>query len=230
LARYLPDGQIEFLGRNDSQVKLRGHRIELGEVEAALRLHQGINQSLALLRPGADAADLRLVAYVVAESGSRLDAAEVRRAAAERLPEYMVPAAIVVLEELPLTRNGKIDLNALPPPEAVRAERVQAYVAPRNEVEQIITRVWQEVLQVEQIGIHDNFFDAGGHSLLMVQVHNRLREAFNKEVSIVELFRKPTISALAEYFAVAEGQGPALQKVVARAERRKQALSRRKSS
>jgi acyl carrier protein len=209
-------------------VKVRGHRIELGEIEAVLRGHEAVRQAVVVARDGG-AGGARLVGYVVAEGGAGVEAAELRRAAGERLPEYMVPAMIVVLDELPLTRNGKVDLDALPAPEAVRTPSDERYVAPRNEIEETITRIWQEVLQVERIGVHDNFFDAGGHSLLMVQVHNRLGEVFGKGISIVEMFGKPTISALAEHLGGDGGHKPTFQKVIDRAERRKQAAHRRKS-
>jgi amino acid adenylation domain-containing protein len=228
LARYLPDGNIEFLGRNDSQVKVRGHRIELGEVEAVLRRHAKVRQAAVVAREEGGGG-VRLVGYVVAEGGAGVEAGELRRAAGEALPDYMVPSAVVVMEEMPLTRNGKVDLNALPAPEAVRTPSDERYVAPRNEIEQTITRIWQEVLQVERIGVHDNFFDAGGHSLLMVQVHNKLGEVFGKSISIAEMFGKPTISALAEYLGDAGGRKPTFQKVIDRAERRKQAAHRRRS-
>ncbi len=226
LARYLPDGSIEFIGRNDSQVKVRGHRIELGEIEAVLRQHEKVRQAVVAVREGARA-EVRIVGYVVGEGAEVVDAGELRRMVSERLPDYMVPSFLVVIDELPLTRNGKVDLNALPAPEAVRTAPDEHYVAPRNEIEQAITRVWQEALGVERIGVHDNFFDAGGHSLLMVQVHNKLSEAFGKEISIVEMFAKPTISALAQYFEDTNGHKPTFQKVMARAERRKQVANRR---
>jgi amino acid adenylation domain-containing protein len=228
LASYSPDGSINFIGRNDSQVKVRGHRIEPGEIEAVLRRHEKVQEAVVVVRED-PSADMRLVGYVVAEGGETVEVGELRRMLSERLPEYMLPSFLVVLDELPLTRNGKVDLSALPAPEAVRQPPDEHYVAPRNEIEEAITRIWQEVLGVERIGVHDNFFDAGGHSLLMVHVHNKLSEAFGKDVSIVEMFAKPTISALAEYFSEANGHKPTFQKVMDRAARRKQAVSRRQS-
>ncbi|HSD45020.1 MAG TPA: phosphopantetheine-binding protein, partial [Pyrinomonadaceae bacterium] len=156
-----------------------------------------------------------------------LDSAELRRSLSERLPDYMTPSFIVAIDEFPLTRNGKIDLNALPAPETVRSTRDENYVAPRNEIEATITRVWQEVLGVERIGVNDNFFDAGGHSLLMVQVHNKLGELFDKKISIVEMFAKPTIGALAEYFSETNGHKLTFEKVMDRAARRRQHASAR---
>jgi amino acid adenylation domain-containing protein len=226
LARYSADGSIVFTGRNDSQVKVRGHRIELGEIEALLRQHEKVRQAVVIAREGPNA-DMRLIGYVVAETGESVDMGELRRMLSEQLPGYMLPSFIVAIDELPLTRNGKIDLSALPPPETVHPPHDEHYVAPRNEIEETITRVWQEVLGVERIGVHDNFFDAGGHSLLMVQVHNKLKEAFAKEISLVDMFAKPTISSLAEYYRDSNGHKPTFQKVMDRAARRKQAASRR---
>jgi acyl carrier protein len=137
----------------------------------------------------------------------------------------MVPSFLVALDELPLTRNGKIDLAALPAPEAARRSRDENYVAPRNEIEAAITRVWQEALGVERIGVNDNFFDAGGHSLLMVQVHNKLGEMFEKQISIVEMFAKPTISSLAEYFSETNGHKASFDRVMTRAARRREAAA-----
>ena len=226
LARYAPDGTITFAGRNDSQVKIRGHRIELGEIEAALRQHETVRQAVVVARESKNT-DVRLVGYVTAESGHTIEVAVLRRALSERLPDYMLPSFIVVVDELPLTRNGKVDLNALPPPEAMRSTSDEHYVAPRNEIEASITRIWQDALGVERIGVNDNFFDAGGHSLLMVQVHNKLSELFEKKISIVEMFAKPTISALAEYFSETNGHKPTFDKVMDRAARRRQAASQR---
>jgi len=225
LGRYSRDGSINFIGRNDSQVKVRGHRIETGEIEAVLRQHEKVREAVVMVREG-PSADVRLVGYVVAEGSEPVEVGELRQLLNEQLPDYMSPSFLVVIDELPLTRNGKIDRRALPAPEAVRTPD-EHYVAPRNEIEEAITRVWQEVLGVERIGVDDNFFDAGGHSLLMVQVHNKLSAAFGKDVSIVEMFARPTISALAEYFRDSNGHKPTFQKVMDRAARRKQAVSGR---
>lgn len=226
LARYAPDGSIIFAGRNDTQVKLRGHRIELAEIEAVLQQHPSVRQAAVVARESTSA-DVRLVGYVVACDGAQLDSGELRQSLTEQLPDYMVPSFLVTLDELPLTRNGKVDLNALPPPESAGSSRDENYIAPRNEIESTITRLWEEVLGVERIGVNDNFFDAGGHSLLMVQVHNKLSDLFDKQISIVEMFAKPTISALAEYFRETNGHKPTFEKVIDRAARRRQAASMR---
>lgn len=231
LARYAADGSIVFTGRNDAQVKVRGHRIEPGEIEAVLLKHGNIKQAVVVARETTttrDTADVRLVAYFVTADNARLDTAELRQKLSEQLPDYMVPSFLVVLDELPLTRNGKVDLKALPAPETAQRSRDEHYVAPRNDIEATITRVWQEALGVERIGVNDNFFDAGGHSLLMVQVHNKLSELFDKKISIVDMFAKPTIGALAEYFSEANGHKPTFEKVMDRAARRRQAVSMRR--
>src|SRR5688572_14930819 len=226
IARYSPDGSIIFAGRNDAQVKIRGHRIELGEIESVLLNHENVRQAVVVACEAANN-DLRLVGYVVATDGTNINASELRQSLSEQLPDYMVPSFIVALDELPLTRNGKIDSKALPPPETARKSREENYVAPRNEIEETITGVWQEVLGLERIGVNDNFFDAGGHSLLMVQVHTKLSELFDKNISIVEMFAKPTISALAEYFSETNGHKPTFEQVMDRAARRRQAVSTR---
>jgi amino acid adenylation domain-containing protein len=226
LARYTPDGSIIYTGRNDAQVKVRGHRVELGEIEAVLQQHENVKQSVVIAREASDA-DVRLVGYVVPTDGATLDTNDLRQELSKQLPDYMVPSFLVTLDELPLTRNGKVDTNALPPPETAQRARDENYVAPRDEIETTITRVWQDVLRVERIGVNDNFFDAGGHSLLMVQVHNKLTDLFDKKISIVEMFAKPTISALAEYFSETNGHKPTFDKVMDRAARRRQAMSAR---
>ena len=225
-ARHLTSGEIDFLGRVDQQVKVHGFRIELGEIEARLRAHDSVREAVVVAR--ADAADdPRLVAYFVPAQSPAPAAATLRQFLRLALPEYMVPGAFVELEALPLTRHGKVDRQALPAPEAARAAS-ESYVAPRNELEEKIARIWAEVLGVERVGVDDNFFDLGGHSLLVVQVHSRLREAFGVEVSIVELFKNPTVGSLAQFFAEGQGEQPHFRKVFGRAERRKAAANRHK--
>ncbi|HEY0736226.1 MAG TPA: condensation domain-containing protein, partial [Herpetosiphonaceae bacterium] len=205
LVRYQADGQLDFVGRNDEQVKLRGFRIELGEIEAALRAHDAVRDALVLLR------DERLVAYVVGENleprtqnlegepdGSRflvLSSDFLRTFLAERLPEYMVPSAIVVLDAWPLTANGKIDRAALPEPAWRAAPEVEA-VLPRTPIEGVIANVWRSVLGVERVGVYDNFFALGGHSLLATQVVSRLRQILQVEIPLRLLFEAPTIDSL----------------------------------
>jgi amino acid adenylation domain-containing protein len=195
LARYLPDGTIEFLGRNDFQVKLRGYRIELGEIEAHLTQHPAIREAVVLAREDAPG-DKRLVAYVVPEHAAA-DLAELLRAHLRAtLPEYMVPAAFVALEALPLTPNGKVDRAALPAPEA-SAQLKATYLAPRTPTEEILAGIWAEVLGLERVGINGNFFELGGHSLLATQVVSRVRQALGVELPLRKLFASPTVAGLA---------------------------------
>jgi amino acid adenylation domain-containing protein len=196
LARYLPDGNIEFLGRIDHQVKVRGFRIELGEVEAVLGEHSKVFQSVVLAREEAFG-DKRLVAYVVPRDRAAATGNELRAYLKEKLPEYMVPSAFVVLKSFPFTPNGKLDRNALPAPDQNSSESAEAYVAPRTPVEDMIADIWTEVLKLEKIGIYDNFFDLGGHSLLATQVMTRLRAGLPMDLSLRVLFEAPTVAELA---------------------------------
>jgi amino acid adenylation domain-containing protein len=196
LARFLPSGEIEYLGRADQQVKVRGFRIELGEVEAAIRSHEGVRDCCVVA--SGDGGGRRLVAYVVGERGREVGAAKLRESLRASLPEYMVPSAFVALESLPLTPNGKLDRKALPEPtpDGVRADVEDA--APRTVVEEVVAGIWSEVLGVGQVGVNDNFFDLGGHSLLLTRVYSRLRESFDVELSLIELFKCPTVHSLSQ--------------------------------
>jgi amino acid adenylation domain-containing protein len=198
--RHLADGRIDYLGRFDQQVKVRGYRIEPGEIEAVYGQHASVRGVVVIARedtPG----EKRLVAYVVAREGRTLEAGDLRTFGKEKLPQYMVPSAFVVLESLPLTPNGKVDRRALPAPEAGDAGTPAAYLPPQTEIERIITAVWQQVLEVGQVGLNDNFFDLGGHSLFMIQVQSKLRTALNRNISITDLFKYPNVSALARYLS-----------------------------
>ncbi|NVE01900.1 non-ribosomal peptide synthetase, partial [Massilia sp. BJB1822] len=206
LARYLADGNIEYLGRNDFQVKLRGFRIEPGEIEARLMDVSGVREAVVLARedqPG----DKRLVAYLTAEEGATLTPAALRAALANALADYMVPSAFVVLAALPLTPNGKLDRRALPAPEQ-GALASRTYAAPQGEVEAALAAIWQELLGVERVGRDDHFFELGGHSLLAVQLVSRVRQTLDAELPLRALFAQPTLAALAS--AVAQAQQAAL--------------------
>ncbi|OUL35844.1 hypothetical protein BV372_09645 [Nostoc sp. T09] len=199
LARYLPNGDLEYLGRIDHQVKIRGFRIELGEIEAVLNQHPTVQQTVVIVRedvPG----DKRLVAYIVPKT-STITIKELRRFLKEKLPEYMIPAAFVMLEALPLTSNGKVDRRALPIPDASSVSSSANFVAPRNPTEEILATAWAQVLGLERVGIDDNFFELGGHSLLATQVISRLRQALNVEISLRSLFANPTIANFAQAIA-----------------------------
>lgn len=331
LARYLPDGNIEFLGRIDSQVKIRGFRIELAEIEALLWQHPDVREAAVVARedvPG----DKRLVAYAVSGhtperipfhseclavfDGSytaqlhtedistggvcvvgvpeiaagqavrlrlqlpdsveeqwwegrvawcegqragiefhlapperallgksvgylletrgflkvwqRTAAGSLRSFLKEKLPEYMVPSSFVFLNALPLTPNGKVDRKALPAPCVLRPELEATYVAPQTALEQTIATVWQQVLHIKSVGLHDSFFDLGGHSLRMAQIHSKLREVLNTDVSMVDLFKYPTVSSLAKYLSQEPSQDSSLQSSRDRAKKQKEAMNRQK--
>ncbi len=206
LARYLPDGQIEYLGRTDTQVKIHGYRIELGEIEAVLAKHPAVSETVVIARtPGKEqqgqdvSGDTQLVAYVVARQQQELPTqVDLRRFLAKRLPAYMLPSAFVLLETLPLTPNGKVDHHALPLPENSRSLMDHDYVAPRTSVEKLVARIWGEVLKLDQVGIHDNFFELGGHSLLATQIAYRISDTFQLKVSLRTVFEFPTVAELTE--------------------------------
>ncbi|HEW98429.1 MAG: hypothetical protein DRR16_10450 [Candidatus Parabeggiatoa sp. nov. 3] len=201
LARYLPDGNIEYLGRIDNQVKMRGFRIELGEIEAVLAQYPAIREVVTIVRE--DQPDnKRLVAYIVPKEETALTPDELRPFLKAKLPDYMVPKAFVILEAFPLTPNGKIDRHALPAPEQVFSPTEETSIMPQTDMERSIATVWQEVLHVDKVGIYDNFFDLGGHSLLIIQIQAKLQKAFAKQISVVELFEHPTIHALAQHFTL----------------------------
>lgn len=196
LVRRHADGTLEFLGRLDHQVKLRGHRIELGEIESALAGQDGVAQAVVVARQDGTH-EARLVAYVTARAGARLDAETLRRSLAQQLPEVMVPALVMELPALPLTPNGKVDRRALPAP--TREQPAAGAAAPQGELENTIAAMWREVLGLAHVETTENFFDLGGHSLLVVQVQRRLREVCGQEVSITDMFRLTTIRALAAH-------------------------------
>ena len=197
LARYLSDGNIEFLGRIDNQVKIRGFRIELGEIEAVLIQHPHIRETVVIARediPG----DKRLVAYIVSQKQPAPTTDELRRFLKDKFPDYMVPSAFVYLEVLPLTPNGKLDRRALPARDFSRQELASTVVNPRDELEQQLTEIWSQVLQVQPISINSNFFDLGGHSLLAVQLFSQIRKQLDKDLPLAILFQSPTIAELAQ--------------------------------
>jgi amino acid adenylation domain-containing protein len=202
-ARYLPDGNIEFLGRIDNQTKIRGFRIELGEIESVLGQHAGVREAVVLAREDSPG-DKRLVAYVVPRQEPAPTINELRSFLKEKLPEYMIPSAFVLLDALPLTPNGKLDRQALPAPDQNRPEPEESYIAPRTPVEEMLAEIWAEVLKLDKVGVHDNFFELGGHSLLATQVISRVRNTFLVEVGVRSLFEMPTVAHLAK--AIEEGK------------------------
>ena len=209
VGRYRKDGELEYVGRRDEQVKMRGYRIELGEIEVVLRGHEGVREATVIMR-AEESGEQRLVAYVVgAGEAGAVAVEELREYLQERLPEYMVPWAIVRLPELPLTTNGKVDRRALPAPE--RSRSGAGYVGPRSPVEETVAAIWGKVLGVEKVGIHHNFFELGGHSLLATQVISRVRNVFGQEIALRSLFEAPTVAGLAQRIEAAQRLGAGLQ-------------------
>ncbi|MBW4477601.1 MAG: amino acid adenylation domain-containing protein [Tolypothrix brevis GSE-NOS-MK-07-07A] len=200
LARYLPDGNIEYLGRVDNQVKIRGFRIELGEIENALLKHSAVREVVVLARED-KAGDKQLVAYIVSGQHQIPTVSELRNYLKELLPDYMIPGVFTFLDTLPLLLNGKVDRRALPVPGSLRPTLTTTYQLPQSQMEQQIAKLWQEVLHIEQVGIHDNFFDLGGHSLLILKVNNKLRGIVQRDISVVTMFQNPTIYSLAQYLS-----------------------------
>ncbi|HET9183294.1 MAG TPA: MupA/Atu3671 family FMN-dependent luciferase-like monooxygenase [Candidatus Angelobacter sp.] len=227
IGHYRPDGSIEFAGRRDAQIKIRGFRVELGEIEAALSQHQEISQCAVL----ADLAGhpTAIIAYVVPRSSSEMKADSVKAFLRQTLPEYMVPSRIVFLESLPLTSSGKIDRKKLPDLGTKRPELETDVVLPRNETEQAIGEIWKRLLKISDPGIDDNFFDLGGHSLLMVQVQREIMQRFKQDISLIKLLEHPTIRLLATYL-----HGTATNHDTSaasdRAARHKQAMLQRKNT
>jgi acyl-coenzyme A synthetase/AMP-(fatty) acid ligase len=192
LVRWNADGQLEYLGRIDHQIKIRGFRIELGEVEAQLLAQAEVREAVVVANENTSGA--RLVGYVSAQAGQTIDAASLRERLGQTLPDYMVPSAIVVLENLPLNANGKVDRKALPEPDFVSQTE---YEPPQGEVEETLARIWVDVLGVERVGRHDNFFELGGHSLLAVRLASLLASRHACEVPVRTFFEAPTLQAFA---------------------------------
>ena len=232
LARFLPDGNIHFLGRADYQIKLRGHRIEPGEIESVLEKFPGVRQAVVILREDREG-DKRLVAYLVAEtagSAAALRAAgDLRAAAGAKLPDFMVPSAFVFLNELPLTGNGKIDRKALltlPPPNLAFAAASHD-AEPSSETERVVARAWQLALGIPSVGLNDNFFDLGAHSLTVAEAHAKLEEVLGREIALLDLFQFTTVSALAAHLdAESGGAQAAASQLSERAARRRLARQR----
>ena len=204
LTRYLPDGNIEFLGRIDNQVKIRGFRIELGEIEAVLAQHPTVRENVVLARedvPG----DKRLVAYVLANQQEQTTTAELKVFLQDKLPNYMIPGIFVMVEEMPLTTNGKIDLSeirkagrrALPKPDVTQSQTEVTFVAPRDEIEVRLTKIWSKIFGIKQISLQDNFFELGGHSLLAVRLFASIEKSFKQRIPLAKIFTAPTIEQLA---------------------------------
>jgi amino acid adenylation domain-containing protein len=229
IAHYLPDGSIDLLGRRDHQVKIRGFRVEIAGIEAILRDHPQIQQAAVAIRPkerGGD--DKQLIAYIVPMGDETLSLANVRDFMKNRVPEYMLPADFMLMDTLPSTPNGKLDRKALlelrsslPVPDA-------APTRPQTEMEHIIAEIWQDVLQIQNISVHSNFFDLGGHSLLSIEVRNKLQEILQREITLIELFEHPTINALARHLVPQQIEQPVLEQVQEQADVQRTSRKRRK--
>jgi amino acid adenylation domain-containing protein len=196
LTRYRSDGKIEYLGRIDNQVKIRGFRIELGEIETLLDRHPAIEQALAIVREDSPG-DKRLIAYCVTDLAAPPQINDLRDFLSQQVPNYMVPAAFVLLNSLPMTANGKVDRRALPVPELLRQDPTATFVAPRDPLEQQLTQIWQRVLQTQSIGIRDNFFELGGHSLIAVRLFTEIEKTWGKSFPLATIFQAQTIEKLA---------------------------------
>lgn len=212
VARYLPDGTLEILGRTDHQVKIREMRIELGEIELAIEHYPEIRETVVVATEDLSG-EKRLIAYVVPktasdESNLTIDKKKLRHFLTEKLPEYMVPAAFVVLAALPLTPNGKIDRSALPAPDSIRQDLEETFVAPQDELELQLTKIWEKVLGLQPIGVRDNFFELGGHSLLAVQLFAEIEQIFAKNLPLATLLQAPTIEELASVLSQDTGSAP----------------------
>ena len=208
LARYAPDGRIEFLGRGDYQVKVRGFRIELGEIETMISRHPDVREAVVLAR-GDQVGDRRIIAYVTGKPDKSLVAADLKHYLKDRLPEYMVPGSIVPLDELPLTENGKVDRNRLPEPETYINEESKAPAAGLSPIEEVLIGMWENLLSARGIGLDEDFFELGGHSLLATQVVSRVRETFNVEMPLRQMFEHPTVREFGRdiEFAIKRGAG-----------------------
>ncbi|HKI03852.1 MAG TPA: non-ribosomal peptide synthetase, partial [Thermoanaerobaculia bacterium] len=230
LVRQQADGVLMFLGRIDHQVKIRGFRIELGEIEATLRRHPGVAEAVVLARGGGEPGDLRLTAYVVGRQGEAPPVEELRGFLRSKLPVHMVPWAFVPLPALPLNANGKIDRKALPDPERGAWGAPAEMEEPRSDMERLIADAWRDLLRLDRVGIDDNFFDSGGHSLLAVRVYHRLKGALGREFPLVAMFEYPTIRALARYLEAGEAAPASRQRGQDRGARRREAARSRNRS
>ncbi|CAG0930606.1 surfactin family lipopeptide synthetase A [Thermoflexales bacterium] len=221
-ARYRDDGTIEILGRTDYQVKIRGFRVELGEIETLLKQHSNVAEAVILPQED-EQGDRRLVAYVVLRQKA-LGSSPLLKFLRGTLPNYMIPSAIIVLEALPFTTGGKIDRRALLTLKESHTNLISDYALPQDEIEQRIAAIWQDVLQLKRVGRHDNFFDLGGHSLLMVRVHSRLCQTISSTITMIDLFTYPTISSLAEHLRRSTSTGLDRPSSQARGDTRRQSM------
>jgi len=197
LVKWLPSGNIEFVGRIDHQVKIRGIRIELGEIETILGQHPAVKDAVVFLREDAATSGKRLVGYIVPKQGQAVTISDLRRHLRLKLPEYMIPSHFLMVDALPISPNGKVDRKSLASLDAHMPLQQESFVAPRTPLEEVIAGIWGEVLNLTRISIHDNFFELGGHSLLATQVISRVRDSFQMELPVRRIFEAPTVGELA---------------------------------
>ncbi|MEH1799485.1 MAG: non-ribosomal peptide synthetase [Nostoc sp.] len=228
LARYLPDGNIEFLGRIDNQVKIRGFRIELGEIEREIAQHPDVREIVVLARQD-EAGEKQLTAYIIPQYNSKYTHNKLRGFLQQRLPNYMVPSAFVMLESLPLTANGKVDRHKLPAPGRERPQLEQAYISPQTDLERLLAGILSELLKIDRVGIDDNFFDLGATSISILQVAARVQQELGIELSAVKLFQYSTIGSLANYLHSNQNSQPSSDKLQNRAQRQQAARTRRRN-
>ncbi|WP_111977557.1 non-ribosomal peptide synthetase [Algibacillus agarilyticus] len=229
IVKYMPDGNLVYLGRSDNQIKLRGYRIELGEIENAITQENQIREAVVTINKKTEK-DIRLNAYVVINSGFVFDEQQLRSSLINLLPAHMLPSTFTELESLPLTANGKVDRTALPEPNAIRSKIASALVNPSNEAEKKIASMWRELLGIEQLSVNDNFFELGGHSLLVIPLRDQLQTMFEKPLLPVDIFRLPTIAAQARFMTkTLETQQPTKsENIKQRASRQRQAFKKKK--
>jgi acyl carrier protein len=229
-ARWASDGAVQYVARADTQLKVHGHRIDVGEIEAALQKHNGVRDCVVVAGAGGESGG-HLIAYVVSGDEGSLDANDLRAFMKELVPEYMVPTTIIFLEQLPLTPDGVVDREALPPPDLTEAAAAHMFVAPRTELERTIAAVWASVLGQQKIGVNDNFFDLGGHSLLVAKVHMQLGAELDREIPMVKLFEHPTVASLAAFLnGEASEEEPPVEDAHEKVELRKENLRQRRAA
>jgi acyl carrier protein len=224
LVRWSPEGNIEFLGRIDQQVKISGFRIETGEIESVLTRHEMV-QECALAAWDGPLGGKRLVAYLVPRTGARPALEELRRYLGETLPDYMVPSAFLFLSALPLLPNGKVNRKLLPAPDGKRPDLLQTFVPPAPGLETDLAAIWREALFLDQVGVDDSFFELGGSSLQMAHVHFRLQKALDREFKITDLFNHPTVRQQAAHFNPARPAGSGTQRIDDRASRQRASMA-----
>jgi len=227
LGRYLPDGNIEFLGREDFQVKIRGYRIELGEIESVIKGYEGINDAVVIALDDSSGGK-RLVGYVVPGDNAEYDAKALQAYLAAKLPDYMIPPVVMALDALPLTPNGKIDRKSLPRPGTDLLESRVEYIPPGSDLEKTIGSVIQEILGINKVGIRDNLFDIGANSLHMLRIQNRLEKVLQMDIPVIHLFEHTTIESLARYLSRDKDQQSAVDRAREHAGRRKRQQAVRK--